>query len=82
MISLEWKTVSSNLIKSDTGGFTITWSRTAAGGMEFRLIRGQVMEGRMECRDNVVDRTDTIAELKKFAETLDAVARRATGGGA
>ena len=67
---MEWKAVSRDVIQSTDGAWKITSKLTSPVVIECRLYRGDAMQGRLECRNNVVDRTETLDELKGFAERL------------
>lgn len=67
---IEWKAVSRDVLKSTDGVWKITSKLMAPAGIEYKLYRGDSMQGRMECRNNVVDRTETLDELKAFADRL------------
>lgn len=67
---MDWKAVSRDAMSSDVGGFKITSKLLAPQKMEYRLYRGELLQGRLECRNTVVDRTETLAELKAFADRL------------
>lgn len=67
---IEWKAVSRDVIQSTDGAWKITSKLMATAGIEYKLYRGDSMQGRMECRNNVVDRTETLDEMKGFAERL------------
>lgn len=67
---LEWKAVSRDALQSTDGVWKITSKLIPPAGMEYRLYRGELLQGRLECRNNVVERTDTLDELKQFAQRL------------
>lgn len=67
---LEWKAVSRDALQSTDGAWKITSKMLSPVLMEYRLYRGDLLQGRLECRNNVVERTDTLDELKAFAQRL------------
>lgn len=69
---LEWVTNSSTQM-SAAGGLWKISMHIAGDRCEYKLYRSGAMQGRIECRNGVVDRTDALAELKRYAETVSSV---------
>ena len=67
---LEWKAASRDAMQSTDGNWKITMRVVPPQGVEYKLYLRDELRGRLECRNTVVDRTETLDELKAYAEQL------------